>query len=122
MGDVWTVVAHYRLTKNASASRICRFKSSRTLFGSGGFNSHGNYLNIEREGNDMCKYCDDLKKDGEANLCASTNDMGVLGQADMVTRIVDYGNDRFVLKTLGMPFTAFNSLSYPFVRIEFCPM
>lgn len=70
----------------------------------------------------MCKYCDDLKKDGEANLCASTNDMGVLGQADMVTRIVDYGNDRFVLKTLGMPFTAFNSLSYPFVRIEFCPM
>ena len=37
------VVAHYRSTKNTSASRICRFKSSRTLFGSGGFDSHGNY-------------------------------------------------------------------------------
>nr|DAQ14087.1 MAG TPA: Recombinase zinc beta ribbon domain [Bacteriophage sp.] len=70
----------------------------------------------------MCKYCDDLKKDGEANLCASTNDMGVLGQADMVTRIVDYGYGRFVLKTSALPFTALTSLSYPFVRILFCPI
>nr|DAU92236.1 MAG TPA: hypothetical protein [Bacteriophage sp.] len=42
--SVWIVVAHYRSTKNISMSKICRFENGRALFGSGGFNSHGNYF------------------------------------------------------------------------------
>lgn len=68
----------------------------------------------------MCKFCEELKKEGYATLASATNDFGILGEVETGIMCFDEEEGSFILQSAldGIFGTAEEAIA----KINYCPI